>query len=146
MSMGMTFCDITTFPCLVVSYTVSISILGITQETGLYHYQLRNLLRLPVTMVTQVCIYFSLQAIAIGDGWVAVATNLNMLRLFTIGGIQLNMLCIPGPVVTMAAHVHKLSIAYSSVLSKFVQQSGIAKYCVLYEESCNFDLWCPVHV
>jgi len=49
-----------------------------------------------------------------------VATNLNMLRLFTIGGIQLNVLCIPGPVVAMAAHLHKLSIAYSSVLSEFV--------------------------
>lgn len=56
------------------------------------------------------------QAVALGDGWVAVATSLKMLRLFSLGGIQQNILCLPGPVVAMAAHKQKLCIAYSSTL------------------------------
>jgi len=47
-----------------------------------------------------------------------MATSLNMLRLFSLGGIQQNILCLPGPVVAMAAHKQKLSIVYSSMLCK----------------------------
>ena len=60
------------------------------------------------------------QAVALGDGWVAIATGLNMLRLFSVGGIQQNILCLPGPVVAMAAHKQKLCIAYSSTLCEYI--------------------------
>ena len=60
------------------------------------------------------------QAIVHGEGWVAVATSLNMLRLFSLGGIQLNILCSPGPVISMAACKQKLCIAYSSILCEYI--------------------------
>ena len=68
------------------------------------------------TSVVFIIVGMSSQAVALGDSWVAMATNLNMLRLFSIGGIQQNILCLPGPVVAMVAHKQKLCIAYSSTL------------------------------
>ncbi|CAH1793164.1 unnamed protein product [Owenia fusiformis] len=54
----------------------------------------------------------NIQAITIGDNWVAVATSLRNIRLFTLGGVQREIFTIPGAVVTMAAHSNQLVVAY----------------------------------
>ncbi|KAL3873463.1 hypothetical protein ACJMK2_036576 [Sinanodonta woodiana] len=55
-----------------------------------------------------------IQAIVLGESWVAVATDKRNVRLFTISGIQRDILSIPGPVVCMAAHGNQLVIIYHS--------------------------------
>ena len=60
------------------------------------------------------------QAVALGDGWIAMATSLNMLCMFSVGGIQQNILCLPSPVVAIAAHKQKLFITYSSILCEYI--------------------------
>ncbi|PVD25434.1 hypothetical protein C0Q70_13090 [Pomacea canaliculata] len=54
----------------------------------------------------------SIQAVALGEGWLAVATSLRNVRLFTIGGIQRHMLTLPGPVVCLVAHGSRLLMVY----------------------------------
>lgn len=71
-------------------------------------------------LITRLMAVHISQAVALGDGWIAIATSLNMLRLFSVGGIQQNILCLPGPVVAMAAHKQKLCITYSSILCEYV--------------------------
>ncbi|ESP02838.1 hypothetical protein LOTGIDRAFT_110682 [Lottia gigantea] len=53
-----------------------------------------------------------IQAVTIGDNWLAIGTSLRNIRLFTIAGIQLDILTIPGPIITMAAKNNKLIIVY----------------------------------
>ena len=55
---------------------------------------------------------FCLQVITIGDGWIAAATDKRLVRLFSVGGLQLQVISVPGPVVSMAAHTNQLLIAY----------------------------------
>ncbi|KAK3588743.1 hypothetical protein CHS0354_024221 [Potamilus streckersoni] len=55
-----------------------------------------------------------IQAITLGEGWVAVATDKRNVRLFTISGIQRDILSISGPVVCMAAHGNQLVVIYHS--------------------------------
>ncbi|CAL9064297.1 unnamed protein product [Musa banksii] len=50
------------------------------------------------------------KAVALGTGWVAAITNLNLLRIFTEGGLQRHILCLNGPVVTAAGYEDKLAI------------------------------------
>lgn len=53
-----------------------------------------------------------IQAVTLGDGWVAVATSKHMVRLFTISGIQKEVFSIAGPVVALSGHTHQLMIVY----------------------------------
>ncbi|XP_008837763.1 WD repeat and HMG-box DNA-binding protein 1 [Nannospalax galili] len=53
-----------------------------------------------------------IEAICLGQGWVAAATSTLLLRLFTIGGVQKEVFCLPGPVVSMAGHGDQLFIVY----------------------------------
>ncbi|XP_006864683.1 PREDICTED: WD repeat and HMG-box DNA-binding protein 1 [Chrysochloris asiatica] len=52
------------------------------------------------------------EAICLGHGWAAAATNALLLRLFTIGGVQKEIFSLPGPVVSMAGHGEQLLIVY----------------------------------
>ncbi|EDL20737.1 WD repeat and HMG-box DNA binding protein 1, isoform CRA_b, partial [Mus musculus] len=53
-----------------------------------------------------------IEAICLGLGWAAAATTALLLRLFTIGGVQKEVFCLPGPVVSMAGHGEQLCIVY----------------------------------
>jgi len=54
----------------------------------------------------------SIQAVATGSSFVAVATNKRFLRVFTIGGVQRDILSLPGPVVCMSGHKDQLMVAF----------------------------------
>ncbi|KAL6594289.1 hypothetical protein ACP70R_048482 [Stipagrostis hirtigluma subsp. patula] len=50
------------------------------------------------------------KAVALGAGWVAAVTSLNYLRIFTEGGLQMHILSVSGPVVTVAGHGDQLAV------------------------------------
>nr|XP_060609407.1 WD repeat and HMG-box DNA-binding protein 1 isoform X2 [Anolis sagrei ordinatus] len=52
------------------------------------------------------------EAICLGRGWAACATSSRLLRVFTIGGVQKEILSLPGPVVTMAGHGEQLLVIF----------------------------------
>ncbi|KAG7267418.1 hypothetical protein CRUP_012519 [Coryphaenoides rupestris] len=52
------------------------------------------------------------RALSLGQGWAAAATSALQLRLFSIGGVQMELFSLPGPVVSMAAHGEQLLIVY----------------------------------
>ncbi|CAG0901074.1 unnamed protein product [Darwinula stevensoni] len=51
-------------------------------------------------------------ACTLGRGWAAVATSSRYLRLFTLWGIQKNVISIPGPIVSLASHADLLMVVY----------------------------------
>ena len=51
-------------------------------------------------------------AVAVGATWCACATSAGYLRLFSLSGIPLAVLSLPGPVVAMAGGARHLAIAY----------------------------------
>ena len=48
-------------------------------------------------------------AVAVGEGWSAVATSLGLLRLFSSTGIPIALVTLKGPIVTMVGYVHQLA-------------------------------------
>ena len=54
----------------------------------------------------------SVAAIATGNGWVAAATNKQLLRVFTVGGVQREVISVPGHVITLAGWGPRLAIIY----------------------------------
>lgn len=52
------------------------------------------------------------QAVCLGQGWVACATSALLVRIFTVGGVQKEIFSLLGPVVCMAAHGEQLLIVY----------------------------------
>lgn len=52
------------------------------------------------------------KALCLGQGWAAVATDALMLRLFSIGGVQREIISLPGPVVCLTGHGEQLLIIY----------------------------------
>ena len=57
------------------------------------------------------CLYH-LQAVALGDGWAAVATDRRQVRLLTVSGVQREVFTLPGPVVSLAGHGEHLFVVY----------------------------------
>ena len=57
-------------------------------------------------------------AVAIGDKWVAVATDKRNLRMFSNAGVQRSVHCIPGPVVCLAGLKNLLLVVYHSGVGK----------------------------
>ncbi|KAL6552609.1 hypothetical protein OROHE_007973 [Orobanche hederae] len=51
-----------------------------------------------------------LRAIALGNAWVAAATSLNFLRIFSEGGLQRQVLSLDGPVVSAAGYKDELAV------------------------------------
>lgn len=54
------------------------------------------------------------EALALGDGFLSVATDKRNIRVFTTAGMQLFIFSIPGPVVCLAAQEQSLMIIYHS--------------------------------
>lgn len=53
-----------------------------------------------------------IQAVCLGQGWVACATSAALVRVFTVGGVQREIFSLLGPVVCMAAHGEQLLMVY----------------------------------
>lgn len=53
-----------------------------------------------------------IQAVCASDKLVAVATDSRFLRIFTVLGTQREVICMPGPVVALAAHDEQILVAY----------------------------------
>ncbi|XP_075700250.1 WD repeat and HMG-box DNA-binding protein 1 isoform X2 [Rhinoderma darwinii] len=54
-----------------------------------------------------------IQAMCLGQGWVACATNASLVRVFTVGGVQKEIFSLLGPVVCMAGHGEQLLIVHN---------------------------------
>ncbi|KAK9105292.1 hypothetical protein Scep_022136 [Stephania cephalantha] len=52
------------------------------------------------------------KVVALGTGWVAAATSLHFLRIFTEGGLQKNVVSLDGRVVTASGFKNKLAVVY----------------------------------
>ena len=52
------------------------------------------------------------QAVAVGCGWVAVATSRNLLYVFNSAGLPCTTVALSGPVVTLVGHQSLLSVVY----------------------------------
>ncbi|XP_073059203.1 protein ENHANCER OF LHP1 1-like [Primulina eburnea] len=50
------------------------------------------------------------RVVALGDSWVAAVTSINLLRIFTHGGLQRYILSLEGPVVTAAGFKDELAV------------------------------------
>lgn len=57
------------------------------------------------------------QCLALGNKWVAVATSMYYLRLFTLSGRQTNVISLAGPVVTMVGDDNYLAVVSHSAMS-----------------------------
>ena len=49
---------------------------------------------------------------AVGSSFAAVATDKRFLRIFTIGGVQGDILSLPGSVVCMSGHKNQLMVVF----------------------------------
>ena len=56
----------------------------------------------------------SIRSVAVGDGWIAIATNKQMLRLFSVGGVQQEVISVPGRPVTLSGWGGRLAIIYQA--------------------------------
>ncbi|XP_061100931.1 WD repeat and HMG-box DNA-binding protein 1 [Conger conger] len=52
------------------------------------------------------------RAVCLGQGWVAAATSALLVRVFSVGGVQREVFCLPGPVVCMTGHGEQILIVY----------------------------------
>ena len=68
--------------------------------------------------------YNYIQAITLGEGWLAVCTDKRIVRIFTLGGTQREIFTIPGPVVCMSGHGSHLMVVYHSGRGKFFNFSS----------------------
>ena len=51
----------------------------------------------------------SVVALAVGEGWSAVATSFGLLRVYSSTGIPIMLTCLNGPVVCMCGYLHTLA-------------------------------------
>lgn len=56
----------------------------------------------------------NIELVAVGDSFVAIVTSKRFLRIFSSGGVQLQILCIPGPPVSLVAQGNLLALFYHS--------------------------------
>ncbi|KAJ8341132.1 hypothetical protein SKAU_G00334230 [Synaphobranchus kaupii] len=52
------------------------------------------------------------RAVCLGQGWAAAATSALLVRVFSVGGVQREVFCLPGPVVCMTGHGEQILIVY----------------------------------
>ena len=60
-----------------------------------------------------------------GSGWVAIATNKQYLRLFSLGGIQKEVLSLPGRAVAMAGWKDWLAVVYQTAPCEWTMNMNI---------------------
>lgn len=61
----------------------------------------------------------SIEAVAIGQKWVAVATNLWYVRIFSLSGIQREIINLPGPILSMSGLNSYLMVVYHNAVGKY---------------------------
>ena len=67
--------------------------------------------------------------VALGDTWIAVATDKNYIRLFSLGGTQREIISIPGgQVVTLSGRGDQLIIVYQELPSEWLPPHAPVKY------------------
>ena len=54
----------------------------------------------------------SATGLSLGNGWVAVATDKQLLRVFSLGGMQRDVLCVAGVIVGVAGWGSRLAVVY----------------------------------
>ena len=65
---------------------------------------------------------------AVGEGWVAVVTSDNYLRQLSSGGMQRSVVCLPGPLVSLAGHASLLLLACHSAQPSVPRRVGFNEY------------------
>lgn len=70
-----------------------------------------------------------IQAVCLGQRWVACATNALLVRIFTVGGVQKEIFSLLGPVVCMAGHGEQLIIVYHRGWSHYLWRNKMY-HCV----------------
>jgi hypothetical protein len=58
--------------------------------------------------------------VGIGTGWFAVATDMNRIRIFTIGGVQRNVLDIGGQIIAISGHEDLLFVTFHSGIGMYL--------------------------
>ncbi|XP_048732901.2 WD repeat and HMG-box DNA-binding protein 1-like [Ostrea edulis] len=53
-----------------------------------------------------------IEAVTVGEDWIAVTTSDRVVRIFSLGGLQKDIFSIPGPIVCLSAHTNQLLIVY----------------------------------
>jgi chromosome transmission fidelity protein 4 len=62
----------------------------------------------------------NIDAIAVGLKWIAAVTSLRLLRLFSLSGVQREIICLSGPVVSINAFEDLLIVVYHSATGNLV--------------------------
>ena len=65
------------------------------------------------------CYLLNFQNVAVNQKYIAVATDARLLRIFTVGGLQYQLLSIPGPIVSMAMSETQILIVYHQGTGEF---------------------------
>ena len=94
------------------------------------------------------CGLFSLQSICLGDGWCAAATDKQLVRIFTLGGVQRDILSVAGPIVAVAGHMHQLLIVYHKGMGKMSNSCSmpplhacLLRFCYGSSSTCTVQVW-----
>ena len=54
----------------------------------------------------------SVTGLSLGNGWITVATDKQLLRVFSLGGMQRDVLCVAGVIVGVAGWGSRLAVMY----------------------------------
>ena len=94
------------------------------------------------------CVACYLQSICLGDGWCAAATDKQLVRIFTLGGVQRDILSVAGPIVAVAGHMHQLLIVYHKGMGKIFDfrpnaplHPCLLRFCCGSGSTCAVQAW-----
>ncbi|CAG2057194.1 unnamed protein product, partial [Timema podura] len=80
--------------------------------------------------------------VALGEGWLAVATDTRTLRIWTLCGSQREVVALPGPVLCLAGHKHKLIVVCHVGIGVAGDQN--VSYCVMNLIRGQMSPWQPL--
>nr|CAD7397514.1 unnamed protein product [Timema cristinae] len=80
--------------------------------------------------------------VALGEGWLAAATDTRMLRIWTLCGSQREVVALPGPVLCLAGHKHKLIVVCHVGIGVAGDQN--VSYCVMNLIRGQMSPWQPL--
>ncbi|XP_054153902.1 WD repeat and HMG-box DNA-binding protein 1-like [Oppia nitens] len=88
-----------------------------------------------------------IEAVTCGTGFIAAATDKRFVRIFTVGGIQTNVLSLPGRVVSLASFEQLLMIVYHSA-SGLPDEQSLSMYVlrVVHKPTARHPVPNPVPV
>eukprot|EP01038_Epipyxis_sp_PR26KG_P010497 gene10497-14108_t len=80
-------------------------------------------------------------AVAVGMGWIAVATSNQLLRVFTSTGVEAYVLCLKGPIVTICGYDSFLGVIYHSGMPlDGTFQMKLDYYDINWKDGCKGQL------